>query len=116
LAGIIRAPSLLAPSMRFPEASKPLPCSARLAEHLACQRQAVIAANHELRERKLAHYATAITIALSDRSVSMQQAKPRCRSRHDVSALATAAVDADRGCRRDHARFRCRPATLVASG
>jgi hypothetical protein len=58
---------------------------------LACQRQVVIAANPELRERelaKLAHYAAAITTALRDRGVSEQQANLAAETGMTVMRLA----------------------------
>jgi hypothetical protein len=58
---------------------------------LACQRQAVIAANPELRERelaKLAHYAAAITTALHDRGVSEEQANLAAETGMTVLRLA----------------------------
>jgi AcrR family transcriptional regulator len=58
---------------------------------LACQRQAVINANPELRERelaKLAHYAAAITTALRARGVSEQQANLAAETGMTVLRLA----------------------------
>jgi AcrR family transcriptional regulator len=58
---------------------------------LACQRQAVIAANPELRERelaKLAHYATAITTALRERGVGEQPATLAAETGMTVLRLA----------------------------
>ena len=58
---------------------------------LACQRQLVIAANPELRERelaKLAQYAAAITTALRDRGVSEQQANLAAETGMTVLRLA----------------------------
>jgi AcrR family transcriptional regulator len=59
---------------------------------LACQRQDVIAANPELRERelaKLAHYADAIAAALRDRGVSQAQANLAAETGMTVLRLAT---------------------------
>jgi len=58
---------------------------------LASHRQAVIAANPELRERelaKLAHYAAAITSALRDRGVNEQQANLAAETGMTVLRLA----------------------------
>ena len=66
------------PSMPLPAASTPPPpCSAKFRRDLSRQRQAVIAANPELRERelaKLADYAAAVAAALRQRGVSEPQA------------------------------------------
>ena len=92
LAGVIGAPPADGP---LDAVSRGLDAAAAMLgesrRDLACQRQAVIAANPELRERelaKLAHYATAITAALRDRGVSEQQANLAAETGMTVLRLA----------------------------
>jgi AcrR family transcriptional regulator len=92
LAGVIGAPPddgpLDAVSRGLDAAAEMLGESRR---DLACQRQVVITANPELRERelaKLAHYATAITSALRDRGVGEQQANLAAETGMTVLRLA----------------------------
>lgn len=92
LAGVIGAPAAAGPleamSQGLDSAAEMLGETRR---DLACHRQAVIAANPELRERelaKLAHYAAAITTALRDRGVNEQQANLAAETGMTVLRLA----------------------------
>jgi AcrR family transcriptional regulator len=92
LAGVIGAPAAAGPleamSQGLDSAAQMLGETRR---DLACHRQAVIAANPELRERelaKLAHYAAAITTALRDRGVNEQQANLAAETGMTVLRLA----------------------------
>jgi AcrR family transcriptional regulator len=92
LAGVIGAPVAAGPleamSQGLDSAAQMLGETRR---DLACHRQAVIAANPELRERelaKLAHYAAAITTALRDRGVNEQQANLAAETGMTVLRLA----------------------------
>jgi AcrR family transcriptional regulator len=92
LAGVIGAPPAAGPLEAM---SRGLDSAAEMLgetrRDLACQRQAVIAANPELRERelaKLAHYAAAITAALRDRGVNEQQANLAAETGMTVLRLA----------------------------
>jgi AcrR family transcriptional regulator len=92
LAGVIGAPPAAGPleamSLGLDSAAEMLGETRR---DLACHRQAVIAANPELRERelaKLAHYADAITTALRDRGVNEQQANLAAETGMTVLRLA----------------------------
>jgi AcrR family transcriptional regulator len=92
VAGVIEAPPTDGP---LGAVSRGLDAAAALLgetrRDLACQRQVVVAANPELRERelaKLAHYAAVITTALRDRGVSEQQAKLAAETGMTVMRLA----------------------------
>ncbi len=92
LAGVIGAPPAAGPLEAMSQGLDS--AAAMLGEtrrDLACQRQAVIAANPELRERelaKLAHYAAAITTALRHRGVNEQQANLAAETGMTVLRLA----------------------------
>jgi len=92
LAGVTGAPAAAGPleamSQGLDSAAEMLGETRR---DLACHRQAVIAANPELRERelaKLAHYAAAIAAALRERGVNEQQANLAAETGMTVLRLA----------------------------
>jgi AcrR family transcriptional regulator len=92
LAGVVGAPPAAGPleavSGGLDAAAEMLGASRR---DLTCQRQAVIAANPELRERelaKLAHYAASVTAALRDRGADELQASLAAETGMTILRLA----------------------------